>query len=63
MKKQTYQRPEQVVVALSTQTGLLQASVKDIQSNVGLTGGGSDEGYSGGARTKRSTTGIWDSEW
>ena len=63
MKKQTYQCPEQTVVVLSTQTGLLQASVKDITSNVGITGGGSDEEYTGGGRVKENFTNIWDNEW
>ncbi len=63
MLKKIYQRPEQVVVALSTRSALLQASVTHVQSNVGITGGGSDEGYDGGGRVKENFTNIWDNGW
>ncbi len=44
---------------------LLAASLfnKDITSNVGITDGGSDEGYDDDGRAKESVTNIWDNEW
>ena len=62
--KRTYIQPQTIVEQAQCEM-LLAASLfnKDITSNVGITGGGSDEGYDSDGRAKENFTSIWDNEW
>ena len=59
--KKTYITPSIVEVALQQQ-GLLCQSLLRVSSNSTVNYAGSDEGYSGGIRTKESSS-LWDEEW
>ena len=57
MKKKIYTAPTFDVVEF----GSSDVICTSVQSNVGLKGGGSDAGYTGGARSK-DRDGIWDED-
>ena len=63
MEKKTYICPTMVVVKLQHRTHLMMTSqVDEVSGNVFEGSPRSDEGYTGGVRTRESS-GVWDEEW
>ena len=62
MEKKTYICPTMVVVKLQHRTHLMITSqVTEVRGNVFEGSPSSDEGYTGGVRTRESS--VWDEEW
>ena len=61
MNKKKYLQPMLQTMKVESQTQLLADSVKSVDGNSGMKYGGSDNGYSGGARADEGGD-VWDDE-
>jgi hypothetical protein len=62
--KKTYSTPTIEIVTLQQHGIICTSQIRSIDGNAGLSGGGSDANYTGGARVKgQGSYDVWADDW